>query len=68
MEPWQCIAERNDAIRKWAELEGKSPQMSDDLYRGYAEPAEEPQDRPPAVGLWARLAAWALEVWRTARS
>ena len=33
MDPWQCIAERNDALRRWAELEGKSPQMSTALYR-----------------------------------
>ncbi len=63
MDAWQCIAERNDAIRRWAELEGKSPQMSDELYRRRVAMLDRRVYGPVTVGLVLRLAAWVAEIW-----
>jgi hypothetical protein len=62
MDLWQIIAERNDAIRRWAELEGKSPQMSDDLYQEHVPTRNRRARWPLAVLLLVLLAALAAGV------
>lgn len=52
-----------DAVRAWAELEGKSSPMADDLARRYAPPAANSYDWRLAIGFGLRLAAWAVEAW-----
>ena len=66
MDAWQCIAERNDAIRRWAELEGKSALMTDELYRRRIATLDRHVYWPVTAGLLLRLAAWVAEIcWRT---
>jgi hypothetical protein len=40
VEPWEATinlrAKKPDALRQWADMEGKSPTMRDDLYRRHA--------------------------------
>ena len=68
MDPWKEYAayeERRDAVRVWADLEGKSPQMADDLARRYAPSAPTPRNWPLSIGMGVKLAAWFVECWWT---
>ena len=65
MDAWTPYAVREhcrDAVRAWAELEGKSPEMAEDLVRQYS-PAQTSLDRQLVIGFALRLAAWACESW-----
>lgn len=65
MDPWKEYAaweECRDAVRQWAELEGKSPQMSEDLVRE-AHRATQSVDAPFVLAAGVRFAAWVLETW-----
>jgi hypothetical protein len=66
MDAWEPFAVREhcrDAVRAWAELEGKSPQMADDLVRTYSPTARRPFDWRLALGFGVRIAVWAYEAW-----
>ncbi len=66
MDAWTPYAVREhcrDAVRAWAELEGKSPQMADDLIRRYNSPAAKCYDWRLVLGFGVRLAAWVFETW-----
>ena len=63
MDAWHCIAERNDAIRRWAELEGKSAQMTEELYRRRVASIDRRVYWPVTVALLLRLAALVAEIW-----
>jgi hypothetical protein len=71
MDPWKESAawhECRDALRKWAELEGKSAAMREDLYRSGKTPLQPPPHTLVSLGISARLVAWAIEAWRMFRS
>jgi hypothetical protein len=66
MDPWRELAVREDcrdAVRAWAELEGKSPQMAEDLVRRNARTDRKPFDWHFALGLGVRIAVWIVESW-----
>lgn len=66
MNPWRELAVRedcHDTVRAWAELEGKSPQMAEDLARRYARPRRKPFDWQFALGFGVRIAVWIVESW-----
>ena len=66
MDPWKEFAvweESRDAVRTWAELEAKSPQMADDLVRRQAEPAVRSRNWRLGLAFALRLTAWVVESW-----
>jgi hypothetical protein len=66
MDPWKEFAawvECRDAVRTWAELEAKSPQMADDLVQQYAEPTVRPRNWRLGLAFAIRFAAWIVESW-----
>ncbi|MEX2315635.1 MAG: hypothetical protein WD669_00680 [Pirellulales bacterium] len=64
MFPWPPPAHQppHDEIRSWAELEGKSATMRDDLYRRHLRRRR----HLSAVSIFVlvELAVWIVEVWR----
>jgi hypothetical protein len=65
MDAWEPYAVREhcrDAVRAWAELEGKSPQMAEDLLRQRTEPIRRPRNWA-GLALSVKLLAWAAEAW-----
>ena len=71
MDPWKELAARaecRDVVRKWAEIEGKSPQMTEHLLRTAAKPAAGVLDRSIAIATGLRLTTWVLEtLWYVMR-
>ena len=66
MVPWHSHlvrAERTDAVRQWADLEGKSATTRDDLYQQYVEQPALNQTTPVRGFLLAELIAATLEAW-----
>jgi hypothetical protein len=66
MDAWEPFAVREhcrDAVRAWAELECKSPQMADDLIRRYRWPEARQRNWRLAIGVGVKLAAWVVESW-----
>jgi hypothetical protein len=66
MDPWKEYAAREecrDVVRRWAELEGKSPQMIDHLIRTALKPPSDSLDRSLALVTGLRLTAWIVETW-----
>jgi hypothetical protein len=66
MDPWKEYAAREecrDVVRQWAELEGKSPQMSDDLVKRYAKQVAGSLDKSLAITAGVRAIAWAIHMW-----
>jgi hypothetical protein len=71
MFPWQLLSPRadcDDEIRRWADLEGKSATMRDDLYREHA--PQPTLDRKPKarIGVLGELVIVVLEAWWHIRS
>jgi len=60
--------ERPDAVRQWAELEGKSDTMSDDLYRQHAEPQLPSTVKQPRIALITELVIATVNAWWHIRS
>jgi hypothetical protein len=56
-------AERPGAVRQWADLEGKSPTMRDDLYQKYAEQPAPILKQRSRIVLLAELLVAALDTW-----
>ena len=54
-----------DAVRRWAEIEGKSETMSDDLYRDASQPAPpiEPIKVLSRAALIAKFIAAIVQAW-----
>ena len=66
MDPWKeyaALEECRDAVRQWAELEGKSRQMIDDLALNYAERPARSLSTPVLIATSVRVAAWAAQTW-----
>jgi hypothetical protein len=66
MDAWVPYAVREhcrDAVRDWAELEGKSPQMTEYLIETAAKPAADRLGAAFFVAIGIRVAAWALETF-----
>ena len=66
MDPWKESAaweECRDAVRQWAEWEGKSPQMAEDLVREYSQWTGRSVGTPLLLGAGVRLFAWFVETW-----
>lgn len=69
MDHWDSLttlrAPKSDPLRKWADMEGKSPTMSEDLYRRHV------ANRPPRRNALAllvmsgKLIAAAVHAWLT---
>ena len=66
--PITLRAMRPGMIRTWAQLEGKSPTMSEDLYRRSVRPLRRERNALAAVYSVAHAMAWAFEAWRMFRS
>jgi hypothetical protein len=67
MDAWNYYRVRNDrhdAIRRWAELEGKSPTMSADLLLRHRVPCGGRRNAWEIIGALAKLIVCALDVWR----
>ena len=65
MDAWEPYAVREhcrDAVLAWAELEGKSPEMVDDLIQEFRPAANRPRDWT-GLALGIKLLAWAAEAW-----
>lgn len=62
MDVWHCIAERNDVIRRWAELEGKSAQMRAERYQQKVPATEKPSGRRSFAAA-LHLVCWLVELW-----
>ncbi len=52
-----------DAVRRWADLEGKSPTMRHDLYARYAPPRPSRRRALSIASLAAEAAAWLHAAW-----
>lgn len=66
MDAWEAYAEQEywrNAVRDWAKLEGKSPQMTDDLAQRYELPAGQAFRWQFGLELGLRIAAWLVETW-----
>jgi hypothetical protein len=66
MDPWKELAARaecRDAVRKWAELEGKSPLMTEHLLQTCSAPSSGVLDKSIAIATGLRLTTWLLETW-----
>jgi hypothetical protein len=66
MDPWKESAawqECREVVRQWAELEGTSPQMTEDLVRDFAEQTAHTIDKPLLLAAGVRAAAWAIQTW-----
>jgi hypothetical protein len=66
MDAWVPYAVREhcrDAVRNWAELEGKSPQMTEHLIETTAKAADGGLSASFIIAAGARLAAGLLETW-----
>ena len=71
MDPWkECVAwqECRDAVRAWAELEGKSSTMSEDLIRSVADRPVPKRNSLTAPASLMHVAIVALNVLRMFRS
>ena len=64
MDDWHRFDQQHDEVRKWAELEGKSPLMTDDLCRRYAPSKDQSDGRPIGGRLLTQLVARAAKTWR----
>jgi hypothetical protein len=68
--PYFVCADRPDSVRQWANLEGKSDTMRDDLYREHSMTAEEA--RAAKKEFWfaplLELLFVGLELWWNRRS
>ena len=70
MDPWKEYAawqDGRDVVRRWAELEGKSPAMSEDLLRGRS-PRRGPKLFIAAVSVISHVGSSLAEIWRMLRS
>jgi hypothetical protein len=66
MDVWEPYAVREhcrDAVRAWAELEGKSPEMTDDLSQRYSLPTTPTSDLSMLAAVVIRLTSWLLQVY-----
>jgi hypothetical protein len=66
MDPWKESAawqECREVVRQWAELEGKSPQMTEDFVRDFAEKTAQKIEKPLLLAAGVRAAAWAIQAW-----
>jgi hypothetical protein len=66
MDPWKESAawqEGRDVVRQWAVLEGKSPQMAENLVRDFAQQTAQSVDKPLLLAAGVRAAAWAIHTW-----
>jgi hypothetical protein len=66
MDPWKELAAREecrDAIRAWAELEGKSPLMVEDLTQRYTPLPPRKFEWRLAFGFGVKLLVWLYESW-----
>jgi hypothetical protein len=66
MDPWKesaALQECRDAVRQWAELEGKSAQMAEDLVRDQTQRAGRSVGTHMLLGAGVRLFAWFVETW-----
>jgi hypothetical protein len=66
MDAWVPYAVREhcrDAVRNWAELEGKSPQMTEHLIETSAKASDARLGASFLVAAGFRLATWMLETW-----
>lgn len=53
----------NDSLRQWANLEGKSPTMRDDLYRRCWQDHARRALKAPAFNVLVDFAAWLHVTW-----
>ena len=53
----------SDAVRQWADLEGKSPTTRDDLFRGQRRRASRVKVSSALIGIVAEILAGTLHVW-----
>jgi hypothetical protein len=70
MDPWKEYAawqDGRDVVRQWAELEGKSPTMVEELLRSYS-PRRGRRLLFAAVSFIAHVGASLAELWRMFRS
>ena len=70
MDPWKEYAawqDGRDVVRRWAELEGKSPAMSEDLLHGYS-PRRGRKLLFAAASIIAHVGGSLAELWRMFRS
>ena len=71
MDPWKeyaALQECRDAVCQWAELEGKSTQMAEDLVREHSQWTDLGIGTHALLAACARFAAWAIEtLWHVTR-
>lgn len=56
-------AQEPDLVRRWADLEGKSTTMRDDLYRQYARHRTAGGNTRQFIGILGELIVTALDAW-----
>jgi hypothetical protein len=67
VEQWNLIvklrAPEGDALRQWAEMEGKSPTMRDDLYRRHSLVRQSRTSVPASFAISIKLIAAIVNSW-----
>jgi hypothetical protein len=56
-------ASKSDPVRRWAEMEGKSPTMSDDLCRRHTPPRRPRMKLLPLLVASSKLVATIVQSW-----